>query len=227
MAGGTALTDITLQASATYIAGSDLEMGPATLVALGNQQSKVTLNLTNGQRQEIRAGTAGVWVGPDGTAHYMASHDCFIDASWFYPAFTLVAMASDPTLSISLVGQEVHAGESVYHLLLSHVMSSQIPNDIALIQGLSTMNLYLDATTLLPADLDFNFHPDTDTNVNIPMEIRYAGYQASNGVQVPALIQKYIQNSLVLNLTVASVAVNSGVQTSYFAFPYLPAGGGQ
>ena len=94
VAGATALADITLQASATYIAGSDQEMGPATLVALGNQQSKVTLSLTNGQRQEIRAGTAGVWVGPDGTAHAMASHDCFIDASWFYPAFTLVAMAN-------------------------------------------------------------------------------------------------------------------------------------
>ena len=46
MTAGTALTDITLQGSATYIAGSDQELGAATLVALGNQQSRVTLKLT-------------------------------------------------------------------------------------------------------------------------------------------------------------------------------------
>jgi hypothetical protein len=34
LTGGTAITDITIQASATYIAGSDQEMGPATLMAL-------------------------------------------------------------------------------------------------------------------------------------------------------------------------------------------------
>ena len=202
-------------------------MGPATLVALGNQQSRVTLNLTSGQRQEIRVGIAGVWVGPDGTAHNMHSHNCFLDASWFYPAFTLMALATDPTLSISLVGQEVHAGEPVYHLALSHVMPRKKLSTIELIQRISTMHLYLDAATLLPADLDFNVHPDTDTNINVPIEIRYGGYTAFNGVQAPTVIQKYIQNSLVLNLAVASAAVNSGVPASYFAFPYVSAGGAQ
>jgi hypothetical protein len=227
LAGGTALSDITLQASATYIAGADQEMGPATLVALGNQLSSVTLNLTNGQRQEIRNGIAGVWVGPDGTAHNMVSHNCFVDASWFYPAFTLVALASDPTLSIVLVGQEVHEGEAVYHLLLYRVVSGQNANATTIIQGLSTTNLYLDATTLLPAFLDFNIHPDLDSGTNIPVEIHYSGYQSFGGVQVPTQIQKYIQNSLVLNYAVASAAVNSGVSPSYFTLPYVPAGGAQ
>lgn len=48
--GGTVLHDITLEANATYVAGSDQEVGPATLVAMGNQQSRVTLNLSSGQR---------------------------------------------------------------------------------------------------------------------------------------------------------------------------------
>lgn len=67
LAGGTALSDITLQANATYVAGSDEETGMATLVARGNAQSLVTLNLTGGQRQEVRNGVAGYWTGPDGT----------------------------------------------------------------------------------------------------------------------------------------------------------------
>src|SRR5208337_5270180 len=68
LAGATALTDITIQANANYVAGSDQEMGTATFVARGNAQSLITLNLSGGQRQEIRNGVMGVSVGADGTA---------------------------------------------------------------------------------------------------------------------------------------------------------------
>jgi len=227
LVGGTMLQDITLQANATYIAGSDQEVGPATLVAMGNQQSRVTLNLTSGQRQEIRRGIAGVWVGADGAAHTTLSHNSFVDAAWFYPAFTLAALASDPTLAITLVGQEVHAGEPVYHLVLYRVVSRKDPKVVALIERISAMHLYLDATTLRPAALDFNIHPDQNTSVDIPIEIGYGAYQSFNGVLVPMRIQKYIQNTLTLDLTVAKVAVNSGVPAVAFVLPAVPAGGVQ
>jgi hypothetical protein len=227
LVGRTALTDISLEANATYIAGSDQEMGPATLVALGNQQSRVTLNLTSGQRQEIRSGIAGVWVGADGAPHAMRSHNNFVDAAWFYPAFTLAALASDPTLAISLVGQDVHNGEPVYHLALSRVVARKDPNVVALIQHISAVDLYLDASTLLPAALDFNVHPDKNTGIDIPVEVRYAAYQSFDGVQAPTRIQKYVQNSLTLDLTVTIVAINSGIPASVFALPAVPAGGAQ
>jgi len=81
LAGGTALTDITIQANAGYTAGSDEETGTATLVARGNGQSLVTLSLSGGQRQEIRNGIEGARVAADGTATPMATHNCFIDAN--------------------------------------------------------------------------------------------------------------------------------------------------
>jgi len=227
LAGGTVLTDITLQASATYIAGSDQETGPATLIALGNQQSRVTLNLTNGQRQAIRSGIAGVWAGADGTPHAMGSHNSFIDADWFYPAFTLGALANDPTFAVGLVGEEVHGGEPVYHLVLARVVSRKSPSIVALIQRISTMDLYLDVATLQPAALNFNLHPDQNTGTDIPVEVRFGAYQSFKGVQVPTRIQGYLQNSLVLDLTVANAAINSGVPASYFTLPFVQAGGAQ
>jgi hypothetical protein len=39
--GGTTLRDVSFQATATYIAGSDLESGTARLVARGPQESRV------------------------------------------------------------------------------------------------------------------------------------------------------------------------------------------
>ena len=227
LGGGTTVTDITLAASATYTAGSDLEMGPATLVALGNQQSRVTLNLTNGQRQEIRSGIEGRWLGADGTAHYLASHNNFVDAAWFYPAFILQALATDPTLSISLVGQQALGAEPVYHLALWRVVTRRSPMIVALIQHLSAMDLYLDATTLAPVEFDFNIHPDANTGVDIPVSVRFGAYQAFNGVQAPTRIQKYLQGSLELDMTVASASINSGVPASLFTLPIVPAGGAQ
>jgi hypothetical protein len=227
LAGYTPLSDITIQAAANYVAGSDQETGTATLVARGNAQSLVTLNLSGGQRQEIRNGVAGVSVGADGTPHAMANHNCFIDADWFFPALSLQALASDPTLVISLIGQEVREGEQVYHLTLFHYISSQIANVVATVQRVSAMDLYLDATSLLPVALDYNMHPDYDADTNLAAEIRFGAYQSFNGVQAPTRIQKYVNNSLALDLAVTNAAANSGVSPSAFTLPIVATGGGQ
>jgi len=227
LAGRTALTDITLQASADLILGSDEETGTATLVARGNSQSLLVLNLTGGQRQEIRNGVAGAWIDPTGTPHDMATHNCWVDASWFFPALSMSALATDPTLMISLIGEEVHEGQPVYHLSLLRYIQGQTPDVVSLVQQVSGMDLYLDAGSLLPVAFAFNAHADNDANTSIPTEIRFGGYQAFNGVQVPTRIQKYLQNSLVLDLIVANASVNSGVPASTFTIPVDSSGGAQ
>jgi hypothetical protein len=227
MTGGTVIQDITIQASASYTAGSDQEIGQATLVALGNLQSRVTLNLTNGQRQELRSAIRGAWVGPDGIAHSTAAHNCFLDADWFFPVLSLAALGNDPTLFAILVGQEVRGEEPVYHLTLFRYLPGQPSDAEALIQRASLMDLYLDARSLAPSVLAFNVHPDQDANLNLPMEIRFGAYQPFNGVLVPTHIQKYLQNCLFLDLAVTNVAVNSGASPRLFAIPSVPEGGVQ
>jgi hypothetical protein len=227
LAGATGLTDITLQASANYIAGSDQETGTATLVARGNVQSHVTLNLSEGTRQEIRNGPSGAWSGPDGVQHAMALHNCWADASWFFPALTLQALSSDPTLGVVYLGPAEWNGVAALHLQFLHLVPGQAPGISTQIQGLSTVDLYLDPKSLLPLALDFNTHPDNDLNQNIPVEIQFGDYRAVNGVQVPFRIQKFLQGTLTLDFTVTQVAPNSGVSTSTFTIPELPTGGAQ
>jgi hypothetical protein len=157
----------------------------------------------------------------------MATHNCFIDANWFFPALSLSALATDPTQAITLVGQQVYEGEQVYHLTLFHYMAGQPVGTILLVQSVSAMDLYLDAVTLRPVALDFNIHPDSDAYTSVPAEIRFGAYQQFQGVWVPTRIQKYLQNTLLLDLTVTDVAVNSGVSASAFMSPAMPEGGAQ
>jgi hypothetical protein len=236
LAGGTALSDVTLQANATYIAGSDEETGTATLVARGpvpsgtgqdNGQSLVTLNLTGGQRQEIRNGVAGIWSGPDGTAHAMATHNCWTDANWFFPGLALQALSADPTVVVSYLGLGEWNGAAAIHLQLSRTVPGQTVEMTAEIQQLSLVDLYVDPASYLPLAVALKVHPDDDLNVDVPVEIRFGGYKSFSGVQAPTRIQKYLQNSLLLDLTVTNVAVNSGVSASVFTLPYVSAEGAQ
>lgn len=227
LTGPVAVNDVTLQATASYVAGSDEETGTATLTARGNQQSIVQLNLSGGTRQEIRNGPDGAWSGPDATAHSMALHNCWTDASWFFPALTLKAIAADPTLAVSYLGPDTSKGATLLHLQVSRLLPGQSASATALIQILNTMDIYFDPQSFLPLVLDFNTHPDEDANTNLPVEIQFGNYQNSNGALVPFRIQKFLQRTLLLDLTVTNVLVNSGVPDSAFILPAVATGGAQ
>jgi hypothetical protein len=225
LTGGVAVNDVILQASASYVAGSDQESGTATLTARGNQQGIVQLNLSAGSRQEIRNGPAGAWSGPDGTAYCMANHNCRTDASWFFPALTLEAASADPQTSVSYLGTDTSKGRPLVHVQVARPISGQDPSVTALILALTSMDIYFDPQSFLPVVLDFNAHPDNDANTNIPVEIQFGNFQSMGGGLVPFRIQKYLQGTLTLDLVVSNVSINSGVPDS--AFTLSCAQGGQ
>jgi hypothetical protein len=81
---------------------------------------------------------------------------------------------------------------------------------------LSKMDFFLDPTTFLPAAVTFNIHPDNDAGLDIPIEVRFSDYRAVNGVQVPFHVQKFLNNSLVLDLQFATAVLNTGLAASQF-----------
>jgi hypothetical protein len=219
LAGPVSVNDATLEATAAYVAGSDQESGTAILVARVNQQSIVQLNWSGGTSQEFRNGPAGAWSGPDATVHSMPIHNCWTDASWFFPALTLEAIATNPQVSVSYFGPDTSKGATLLHLQAALLLPGQSAGATALIQTLSSMDIYFDPQSFLPLVLDFNTHPDTDANTNLPVEIQFGNYQNAKGALVPFHIRKYVQRTLLLDLTVSNVLVNTGVPASLFALP--------
>lgn len=213
----TSVTDISLQGTATYTAGSDIETGTVTLLASGNLASRMNLNLTGGQRAEIRNGAQGDWIGPDGTEHSMATHNCWPDADWFYSGLSFQALNSDPGLGMSYIGLESKNGLAVQHIRLFRVVpsSSGVPQPTVL--ALSTEDLYLDASSYLPLFLDFNTHPDDAFNRDFSVEVAFSDYQQMSGIMIPVRIQKHLNGALVLDLTVTSATINSGLPASDFS----------
>jgi hypothetical protein len=218
LTGTTPVNDITLTGTATRTAGSDVESGSITLKALGNQASCFDLVMTSGTWSEIRNNSTGVpqgsWITPDGVSHAMANHNTLTDAAWFIPQLTVLSQLSKPNLIISYVGPETRAEVAVQHLHFAIQSASVDPT--GLLQGLSAEEVYLDASTFLPVAVSFNTHPDSDAGTNIPVEIDFSSYQQVNGVQIPFHVQKFLNGSLFLDVTIQSAVLNSGIPQSDF-----------
>ena len=215
MTGTTSISDVTLTGNVTWN-GSGSDTGTATLRALGTGESRMDLALTSGTRTEIRDAQTGTqlgqWINPDTTSGFFASQNCWTDAAWFFPE--LGSLAAGPNVVLSYIGQETRNGQSVQHIQ-SYVYQSNPPPGPSP-QQLSTMDFYLDATSLLPAAVTFNAHPDNNATANLLIEVDFSNYQNVSGVLVPMHIQKYSQGNLFLDVTVTGASFNTGLPLSDF-----------
>jgi hypothetical protein len=207
----------------TRTAGSDVETGSATLEALGGVDSRVNLALTNGQQSEITNQSTDSpgcqWSGTDARVHAMPSQNCWVPASWFFPALALAQALNDPSIAITYAGQENRNGRAVQHIHLSRVFSSSYADaaTVALLEHLATADAYLDASNFLPVALQFNIHPDNNAGLDIPVEIQYGNFESIGGVLLPAHIEKLINGSLFLDFNVTGAATNTSPSQADFA----------
>ena len=130
-------------------------------------------------------------------------------------------------MGATFLGQETVDGAALFHLRFYRVVPGQSSQVTADIQRLSALDIYLDANSYLPLVVSFNVHPDNDASTDIPVRILFGDYRATNGIQVPFRIQKFLQGSLTLDLIVAKAATNSGLPESEFTIPQLLTGGAQ
>lgn len=177
------------------------------------------LALSSGTRSEIRdaqtGSPIGQWTNPNKSKGLFASQNCSTDPVWFFPARG--SLAAGPNVVLSYVGQETRDdGTNVQHLQ-SYVYQANWPAGVLPTgQQLSTMDIYLDSTTLVPISVAFNAHPDKDAATNLLIEVDFANYQNVNGALVPMHIQRYSQGNLQLDLTVTGVSFNTGLSLSDF-----------
>jgi hypothetical protein len=221
MLGRASLSDMTLTGTANQISGSDDETGTAVLKVSATGQSRIDFTLPSGQSSEIRSidsngNLEGVRIGPNGVSHAIPLHNLMTSTAWFQPALALGGIVSSRNYTVSYSGPESKDGISVTHLTVTQPLLNAPADIMALMQHLSQMDLFVDATTHLPVALDFNIHPDNNALLDIPVEIRYSDYTAVNGVQVPFHIQKYLNNSLVLDIQLQGATLNAGLAANAF-----------
>jgi len=214
---GKAIKDVTLTGSITWSGGADPETGTATLLASGTGESRMSLVLPSGTRTEIRDASTGVpegqWIAPSGASGRYASQNCTTDPVWFFPA--LGSLAAGSNVVLIYVGEETRNAAAVQHIQ-SYIYQQNPSGSVPSPQQLSAMDFYLDATTLLPAAITFNAHPDNDANTNLLIEVDFSNYQVLSGVLVPAHIQRAMQGNVLVDITISGASFNTGLPLSDF-----------
>ncbi|HEY6849202.1 MAG TPA: hypothetical protein VI320_23750 [Terracidiphilus sp.] len=212
--GGQVIHQITLSGNAIWHTGGQDDSGPVTLTATMAGEFQMTLQLSRGQKLETQTGTgAGAacnWAGSDGKAHNIDLGNCWKPAVWFLPAISL----QPSMLSSSLVAADLGQGEigsdstSYRHLNTQLKLTGFSAATIDSMEKRSATDIGLDPTTMLPAVLEYKVHPDNGASIPISIEAHYSNYQDVNGVKIPFLIQRSINNCLQLEITVTSAQFN-------------------
>jgi hypothetical protein len=215
LTGGHSITDVTLTASAHRIAGSDDETGTATFKAVAAGASSMSLSLSSGPRTEILNSAStpptGSWSGPDAVVHPVAFHNLLTGPSWFFPAFALASSSSGSGATLTYIGHETHNGQAVEHLSVTQSLPTAVQASFPLYSHITQVDFFLDSTTFLPVALDFNIHPDNNELLDIPVEICFTTYTTVSGAQIPFHIQRFINNSLTLDLQIQTAITNTGI----------------
>jgi hypothetical protein len=222
LSGNIQISDVTLTGTATRTAGSDVESGNFTLKGLGTTDSRLDLNLSSGLNSEIRNQASGApqgfFIKASASASPLAQHNCMTSAVWFFPALSVLAQTNDPTVTLAFIGPETRGDVAVNHIQFSVQSSSMSTKSNVRLGHLTQTDVFLDPTSNLPVAIVFNAHPDNDAQTNIPVEIDFSDYQLVKGsVPVPFRIQKLLNGTLFLDLTVQSANLNSGLTDSAFA----------
>lgn len=224
-----ALNDITLSAQVIRTVGSRSESGAAILEATSSGQTSLTYSLGHQQRTEIvnpSSDPRGVWTDADGAWHSMATHNTWTPTAWFAPALVLKAALDDPQLVLENLGPMKLNDAAVVHLRSSRTLPSTSggPATLAMIRRLSAVDIYLDATSNLPVELDFDLHPNSNAGVDIPVAVRFSDWRQSAGAMLPFHIQKFLNGSLLDDISVSSIDLNRGLSPSSFTVPATSGG---
>jgi hypothetical protein len=220
LTGGTPVQDATINATATWLVGPDREQIAAVLKIKGDSQTRMELALGTGTRVELQSvNSDGIpscaWIDKSGS-HPMPQHNALIDAAWFFPERLLWAASTQTDLSVSYIGRESLGGVPVEHLALWRTPVNGTRAAVALIQHVSRVDIYLDAASLLPSRLLFNTHPDDDASTDIPVQIAFSEYQQFGSLQVPSHVEKHMNGSLLLDLHITGLTLNTALADSDF-----------
>jgi hypothetical protein len=148
---------------------------------------------------------ACTWTDQNGVVHNGLFLNCVVPA-WFFPGLTLLSSSSTSSLaawtpssiSTDSLGEHLRFQFAVPGLNVS-------PANPLLSQS---FDLVLAPDTHLPLYSIFTNHPDNGSVLtDIAVKIAYSNYQNISGVMIPFHIQRFVNNSLALDITIASASV--------------------
>jgi hypothetical protein len=203
--------------TALRFSGGETTSGSVQVESLGLMRTRIDVDSDNGVRSEMRGansngGDAGAWITSAGS-HPVTFRNLYQETTWFFPALTSLGQITDSSLNFSFVGNETWNGESVLHVRVVRTVrgsTSESPSSTF------TTEYYLDPASRLLLGMGCMLYPDSGANVEILREVHYANYIETGGVMVPTQIDRYLNGTKELSLTLSGVQINPSLPQADF-----------
>jgi hypothetical protein len=217
--GAVSVADVSLSGVVRRISGSDDETGTFALEGTAKGSARLSFTLSSGVSTEIfnlTGSPAGAWSGPDGISHPVAFHNLLTEQVWFCPNLVIAHQLSSAVYIASYIGHETFEGQAVEHVSLSQIAPIPDQPHAVAFEHLTRIEFYLDSSSFLPVAITYNVHPDNNALVDVPVQSRFSDYRSVSGIKIPFHIQKFLNNTLIMDLETQTAAVNSGISTTVF-----------
>src|SRR5579875_2242861 len=207
------VTRVTLSGDANWYAGSLKDSGTVTLTAAsdGSSQMQLTLDQT-GERTESQLAIGPAmkcqWSGTDAKAHQSDYFNCLKPTIWFLPSLNIQAATMPASTNLADLGVESTPTGGLRHLR-AQFAPALFEGDASALAQLPecAVDIDLDPTTSLPVTLRFGVRPDNGADVKIPIVVKFSDYRNVNGVQIPYRIERYVNGTLQLQITLQSAQI--------------------
>lgn len=221
MTSGVAVTDVTLQMTGAQTVGPD--MLTATANFYGRVDGHIRLDFDTGSGAQSDSyfvttdGQRGLYRrNPAGTITKGALHAAWISDMWLSPPLALSRVLQYPEYRFVYKGRQTLEGKSVEQISIFIDDKTQDADSEALTAKLSTVELFLDSTTLLPTRVTYNIYPDKSFTESLPFELRFNNFAPANGVLVPWNITAYFNYGPWRLYQVSSLQINAGIVDATF-----------
>lgn len=227
MTNGVPLSDITFQIAGAQSVGPDTGTATGAFYARLDGNTRLDFDSGDGVETECHLVTDGrrsvYRRNPAGKVTKGALHAAWISNIWLAPPLAISRVLQYPEYRFAYKGRQTLDGKSVEQITVFIDDTSQDSESEALTSKLSKVDVYLDATTLLPSKVSYNVYSDKSFAESIPLELRYSNFATSNGVLVPRNITAYFNYGPWRLYQASSLQINAGIADATFSL----AGGAQ
>lgn len=190
---------------------SDPDATPATFSwQTSGVEFSSTVQNSNGTYTEV-SGHGAPAQFKNATWVLMSTYVSRAELPFHLPILALYAEIQNPNITFQFVGSGTVEGKAAIHV---HVAD----NSDSMGQLVTAQEWYFDPASYLPVRVEYKWPDKGNPNDSSPGALEFSNYKAVSGVNVPYQLQIQVRQ-LILQATVTSAVINSGLPASTFDPP--------
>jgi hypothetical protein len=195
------------------IAGSSTDQGTVRILTRNFDQSREDVQTPDGTQEVVFSRNQACEIAGS-TRKPLKLELVVTSQSPDFPLALLASALGNPDTNVQYIGLESLNGAAAHHIRFWNTFTSQV--DWQPLADFSSRDIWIDSTSGLPLKLSYHRRPASGPVYALPVEVFYSDYRNIGGALYPYSIQKSLNGTPWVTITIQNVALNTGLTDSDF-----------